>query len=117
MSGLKSEADLGQVGNWVDVRDCALAHVKACQVDQAGGERFICCAGLYSSSDYAVAIHWNCPDLKGIPSAQALDYEEMAKKEVATDGSKCAEVLGIKYTPVEQTFGDMSKDLQRRFMK
>ena len=42
LSGAKTEADLpGSLGNWVDVREVAYAHVKALTLPEAGGERFL----------------------------------------------------------------------------
>ncbi|GJJ10901.1 hypothetical protein Clacol_005129 [Clathrus columnatus] len=40
----KMEASPAHIGNWVDVRDVAEAHVKVLTTEEAGGERFIICA-------------------------------------------------------------------------
>jgi hypothetical protein len=39
---------------WVDVRDVALAHVKALQKEAAGGERIIVCGGGYDMQDWCM---------------------------------------------------------------
>jgi len=39
---------------WVDVRDVALAHVRALEVDAAQGKRYLLIGGLYVRSSYAV---------------------------------------------------------------
>ena len=36
--------DLGQLGSWVDVRDCALGHVLSLENSSAGGERLLIAA-------------------------------------------------------------------------
>ena len=36
--------DLGQLGSWVDVRDCALGHVLPLENSAAGGERLMIAA-------------------------------------------------------------------------
>jgi nucleoside-diphosphate-sugar epimerase len=37
---------VGQSSSWVDVRDLAVAHVKAIEQDAAGGERIIISSGM-----------------------------------------------------------------------
>jgi hypothetical protein len=39
-------------GCWVDVRDLALAHVRALQKEEAGGERIIITAGAFAWQDW-----------------------------------------------------------------
>ncbi|WVR07600.1 hypothetical protein IAU60_004642 [Kwoniella sp. DSM 27419] len=46
LSGQKTEANLsGRLGDWVNVKDIALAHVLALEVPEASNERFIISAG------------------------------------------------------------------------
>ncbi|ORY35474.1 dihydrokaempferol 4-reductase [Naematelia encephala] len=61
MSGQKTEADLPMGNqNFVDVRDCALAHVRALEVEDAKGQRFISSAGPFSANDYVVVCLFLC---------------------------------------------------------
>lgn len=48
---------------WTDVRDLALAHVRAAEVPEAGGKRFFITAGYYSNREIADAIKEAYPDL------------------------------------------------------
>lgn len=48
---------------WTDVRDLALAHVRAAEVPEAGGNRFFITAGYYSNREIADAIKEAYPDL------------------------------------------------------
>lgn len=48
---------------WVDVRDLALAHVRAAELPEAGGKRFFITAGHYSNREIADVIKDGRPDL------------------------------------------------------
>ena len=48
---------------WTDVRDLALAHVRAAEVPEAGGKRFFITAGYHSNREIADAIKEAYPDL------------------------------------------------------
>jgi nucleoside-diphosphate-sugar epimerase len=45
------ETATGYVGNWVDVRDVAVAHSRALSVNEAAGQRFLISAGPFSWQD------------------------------------------------------------------
>lgn len=49
---------------WVDVRDLALAHVRAAERPEAAGKRFFVTAGYYSNRELADAIREFLPDVK-----------------------------------------------------
>lgn len=48
---------------WVDVRDLALAHVRAAEIPEAGGKRFFITAGYFSNRLVADVIKEGRPDL------------------------------------------------------
>lgn len=48
---------------WTDVRDLALAHVRAAEVPEAGGKRVFITAGYHSNREIADAIKEAYPDL------------------------------------------------------
>ncbi|KDQ65078.1 hypothetical protein JAAARDRAFT_28742 [Jaapia argillacea MUCL 33604] len=91
---------------WVDVRDLALAHILALQKEQAGGNRFIVCAGTFTWQDFvdtanaiSPLVYTNLP--KGSPDTRSgapgvvhlIDF----------DVSKARRVLGIeKYITKEE---------------
>jgi hypothetical protein len=57
------ETAAGYAGNWVDVRDVAVAHSHALSVNEAGGERFLVSAGPFSWQDicalrYILSLQW-----------------------------------------------------------
>jgi len=63
---------------WVDVRDLALAHVKAAELEEAGGKRFFITAGYFSNRKIATIIRKKFPELaENVPeSAKGGDYPE-----------------------------------------
>ena len=92
------------VFGWVDVRDVALAHVRAIEVPKAGGERFFVTAGLYSNKDIADAIKETHPELESkLPKDTTSD---MPADIYQLDNSKSIGVLGMKYRSLKESVGD-----------
>nr|ODO02275.1 D-lactaldehyde dehydrogenase [Cryptococcus depauperatus CBS 7855] len=115
-SGKKTEADLpAPLDNWVDVKEVALAHVRALTVPEAGGERFIVSAGTVSGQDIVDAIHSRFPDVKNVPVGKPGTHDESTKDLDVFDGSKAKRVLGIKYTSLEDCVADMFQSLKEKF--
>ncbi|BDD58167.1 methylglyoxal reductase (NADPH-dependent) gre2 [Monascus purpureus] len=96
---------------WVDVRDVALAHVRAIEVPQAGGNRFFVTAGSFANKDLAEAVRETHPELesklppKDTPSDLPADVYKFNNK-------KSIQVLGLKYHPLKETVDDTVKTLQ-----
>ncbi|KAM0327203.1 hypothetical protein ACHAQA_006336 [Verticillium albo-atrum] len=98
---------------WVDVRDVALAHVKAMETEGAAGKRFFLAAGIYSNEELVKIVWDKFPELRsrlpeegkwgGAPS-QAL-------KSFGYDNSRATEILGLEWTPYEKTVVDSVKSL------
>ncbi|ODN86556.1 D-lactaldehyde dehydrogenase [Cryptococcus wingfieldii CBS 7118] len=115
-SGKKTEGDLpSPMGNWVDVKDVALAHVRALTVPEAGGNRFIVGAGALSAQDFVDGIHKNFPDVKNVPVGTPGTHDEICKVLDIFDGSKAEKVLGIKYTTLNDSIIQMFESLRKRF--
>ncbi|CAG7925041.1 unnamed protein product [Penicillium olsonii] len=98
---------LAPTGNflWVDVRDVALAHVKAIEVSEAGGERFFVTAGYFSNKKIADAARESHPDLEAkLPPTDATD--DFPANIYGFDNSKSQKVLGLEYRPLKQTVKD-----------
>lgn len=95
---------------WVDVRDVALAHVRAIEVPEAGGQRFFVTAGYFSNKDVADIIRETYPDLesklppKDFPSDMPADI-------YGIDNSKSVNVLGLKYRSLKNSVADTVKSL------
>ncbi|KAF4966821.1 hypothetical protein FSARC_5536 [Fusarium sarcochroum] len=98
---------------WVDVRDVALAHVKAIEVDKAAGKRFFVTAGHWSNENMYRVLFDNFPELRDrlpdeadkggrpIPSLKSFGY----------DTTQATTILGLEWTPSEKTIIDSAKSL------
>lgn len=98
---------------WVDVRDVALAHVKAMELEEAAGKRFFITAGFYSNAEMGRAIWDHFPDLRD----KLPDRNEMGGapnqnlQSFGYDISEAERILDIKWTPYEKTVVDSVKSL------
>lgn len=89
---------------WVDVRDVALAHVKAIEVPEAANKRFFCVAGHMSNGLIAQAIEKNFPDLKSkLPDDLTNDLPE---DTYGYDNSRSRKILGLEYRPLDKAVTD-----------
>ena len=95
---------------WIDVRDVALAHVKAIEVPEAAGKRFFCTAGYMDNSKIAQVIKDNFPQYAGgLPDKMESD---MPADIFEIDNSQSKDVLGLKYRPFDEAIKDTVKSLQ-----
>ncbi|KAJ5172596.1 hypothetical protein N7492_005189 [Penicillium capsulatum] len=96
---------------WVDVRDVALAHVRAIEVPEAGGKRFFVVAGYFSNKDIVEIVRDVQPDLG--PKLPSKDSESDFPKAIfEIDNSRSKEVLGLEYKPLKETVSDTVSSLQ-----
>ncbi|KIW16858.1 hypothetical protein PV08_04048 [Exophiala spinifera] len=94
---------------WVDVRDVALAHVKAMEVPEAGGQRFFCTAGHMSNGEVASIIKKNFP---AFADKLPADLSSDAPADVyGFDNSQSKKVLGIEYRSLEDSIVDTVNSL------
>ena len=73
---------------WTDVRDLALAHVKAAELPEAGGKRYFVTAGYFSNREIADVIRSAYPDLASkLPTKESKggDYPEEGKIALKRD--------------------------------
>jgi hypothetical protein len=55
------------------------------------------------------------PDLINIPKGDASQRQKLFSEAYFFDGGKCANVLGIKYTPLDKCLEDMARCLKQKF--
>ena len=95
---------------WVDVRDVALAHVRAIEVPEAGGERFFVTAGYFSNKDLADIIRETYPELESkLPPKDSPS--DIPADIYGIDNSKSTNVLGLKYRSLKSSVADTVKSL------
>lgn len=97
---------------WVDVRDLALCHVKAMEVEGAKNKRFFITAGYFSNKEVANIIRKDYPQLKNLPTESTPGGDYPKDGIYKYNNSRTIETLGIKFRPLEQTITDTVKSLQ-----
>ncbi|KAG8740258.1 methylglyoxal reductase (NADPH-dependent) gre2 [Ceratobasidium sp. 414] len=92
--------------NFGDVRDVALAHLRALELPEASGERFITCLGPYTWQDV----------LDVLPPSYPRGTRGAGKSVTHTrfDSAKATRVLGIEFRSFEDTIKDTERDLRQR---
>ena len=92
---------------WADVRDVALAHVRAIEGSEAAGKRFFVTEGWYSNAMIADVIKKKFPeigkDMLPVHYESDLDLED---KPFEIDNRRSREVLGMRYMSLEQSIKD-----------
>ncbi|KAI1345491.1 ketoreductase [Xylaria sp. FL0043] len=101
------------VFTWVDVRDVALAHLRAMTVPEAGGNRFYVVGGHFANSQIADIIREQFPSLADrLPADTVSDLPDDVYK---FNNGKSRELLGIEYTSLEKSVVDTVKSILERF--
>lgn len=97
---------------WVDVRDLALCHVKAIEVEAAANKRFFVTAGHFSNKEIAKIIKKDYPQTQNLPSdsTQGGDYPEGGV--YSYDNSRTKDVLGITFKSLDDSIKDTVKSFQ-----
>lgn len=94
------------VFTFVDVRDVALAHVRAMERKDAGGKRFYVVGGYFSNAQVASIIRDKFPELKGMLPESGKWEDDFPKDHWRFDNSRSKEVLGIRYQGLEASVMD-----------
>lgn len=88
---------------FVDVRDLAAAHVKAVEVEAAGGQRFFATGGHYSNKTLVDAIRATHPKLASRLPVDMVD--ELVDKPYSFDDSRIKTVLSMEFRSLEDCVG------------
>lgn len=104
----KAKDEIPETGTflWVDVRDLALAHVKAMELDDAANKRFFVTAGLYCNKQIAEIIKKEYPEHKSLPSSSTPGGDYPKDGLYKYDNSRASDVLGLKWKSLEQSIKD-----------
>jgi nucleoside-diphosphate-sugar epimerase len=96
---------------WVDVRDLAEAHVRSIEVPEAAGKRFLITAGYFSNKRIVDIVRESFPELgEQLPPADAAD--DLPKDVYGIDNSRSTQVLGLKYTSLEESVRDTVRSIK-----
>lgn len=94
---------------WVDVRDVALAHVRAVERSEAGGKRFLVVGSYWTNKDLVDVIREHFPALRSnLPDTVESDLPEHI---FSFNNTPSKQVLGITYRPFEQCIVDTVRRL------
>lgn len=97
---------------FVDVRDVALAHVRAMERPEAAGKRFFVTAGHFSNKELVEVVRKNFPELKGIPSEHVAGGNYPEGGVYGFDNSRVQKVLGIQFKGLEKSVVDTVNSLK-----
>ncbi|KAI0190850.1 ketoreductase [Astrocystis sublimbata] len=101
------------VFTWVDVRDVAMAHLKAMTLPEAGGNRFYIVGGHFSNKQIADVIRERFPQFANRLPADAVD--DVPSDVYRFNNSKSKKVLGLNYTLFEKSIIDTVESMLDRF--
>ena len=108
----KNELPSSRVSIWVDVRDAALAHVKAIETPAAANKRFFVAGGHFSNQEIANSIRDNFPEYRNVLPESALAGGDPPERAYEYDNSRTREMLGIKFRSLEESIVDTVKSLK-----
>ncbi|KAI1617504.1 hypothetical protein EDD36DRAFT_3316 [Exophiala viscosa] len=100
--------------SWVDVRDVAIAHVRALEVPGASGNRFLLLTDYYTNKRIAEVIASMSPELrKKLPANldEAEDDLPPPEERYLFSNKQSIEVLGIEYTSLDKSVKDTVQSL------
>ncbi|KAF8671247.1 NAD-P-binding protein [Rhizoctonia solani] len=104
---ISKEALLVPNFNFVHVQDIALAHVRALEVEEAGGQRFITSSGPFCWQDALDVLDLPPEFPRGIPgSGKALNH-------IVFSHTKANKMLGIEFKGLQECVRDTVKDLEK----
>jgi nucleoside-diphosphate-sugar epimerase len=93
------------VFTFVDVRDVALAHVRAMTIPEAGGHRFYVVGGYFSNKRLADIIRESQPELASqLPPVDAED--DFPDDVYGFDNGKSRKILCLDYRPLADSVRD-----------
>ncbi|KAI4285644.1 MAG: hypothetical protein L6R38_000468 [Xanthoria sp. 2 TBL-2021] len=106
---LQDEIPAAGVYVWTDVRDLALAHIRAAERPSAAGKRFLVTAGYYSNREIADILREQLPD---VASKIATKGGEFPEGYFGYDNSRTKDILGINFRSLKDMVKDTIPTLQ-----
>lgn len=98
---------------WIDVRDVALCHVKAIEVEAAANKRFFVTAGYFSNKEVANIIRKNFPEFKdNLPSESTPGGDYPKDGVFKIDNSRVVDTFGLKFRTLEESIVDTVKSIK-----
>lgn len=95
---------------WVDVRDVALAHIRAIETTAAGGERIMLIGGHFSNKTLADAIADTHSDIS--PKLPLNAKDDTPASVYQYNGVKATGILGIDFRTFRDCIADTVSSLE-----
>ena len=111
---MKEKLDPTGFYSWVDARDVALAHVRALEVPEAGGNRFLLMAGYHSTKRIAEIVATMGPEFREmLPKNLSAEGDDLPGPEARYrfSNKRSIDVLGIEYKSLETAVKDTVQSL------
>lgn len=106
----------GPVTVWVDVRDAALAHIRAMERPEAGGRRHLTIGGRFRNRDMAEIAWAAFPELAREGKLPGRDVEgggaPPASENFRYNNDVTTRVLGMEWTSLESSITDLIRSLK-----
>jgi nucleoside-diphosphate-sugar epimerase len=99
------------VFTWCDVRDVALAHVRAVMRPDAGGKRFYVVSGHFSNKRLADVIRGRFPELDDKLPPEGVAVDDFPDDVYGFDNRRSREVLGIEYRGLDESVVDTVRSI------
>ena len=96
---------------WVDVRDLALAHVRAAERQEAGGKRFFVTAGEFGNEEVARVVIGAVPAAKQQLPAD-LSAGRRQEGGPGFDNERTRTVLGVEFRGIQESIADTAASLR-----
>lgn len=111
----KNKEEIPETGTyaWVDVRDIAMAHVKAMETSDAANKRFFIVAGAFNNKMVTEIIRSNFSEYaSSLPSKDARGGQYPEGGFFKTDNSRSREILGLNYGSLDDCIVDTVKSFK-----
>lgn len=102
---------LNGVHMYVDVRDLAIAHVKAVTTPGAGGQRIIVSSKSISSQDISDIFRKNFPELEQRTPIGKPGTDSLPEGAYTISNEKVKKLLGLEFRSDEECFVDLGRQL------
>ncbi|KAB8339018.1 hypothetical protein FH972_021957 [Carpinus fangiana] len=97
---------------WVDVRDLALAHVKAAEQEDAANKRFFVVADYFSNKGIVEAVRKNFPEYKDQLPGPDVPGGTRPEEIYKFDNSQSKSILGLQFRSFDEAITDTVKSLK-----
>lgn len=96
---------------YVDVRDAARAHILAASTPEAGGRRFVICAGEMSMQRIANILREALPEKRDVVPSGDPDDWKMPEGRFTASSADAEQVLGLEFRDPKSTIEDMGRQM------